>query len=199
MPACVRLDPAWCCQGVRAQSHRHIPRSQVYSLSVTARSKCGVVCAASGLAVRSQLIVVLLEPPLSAKTTKSALPPASSSQNPTQNPSFTSHAKCETRAGFESRLGCPRTRAGLSGGTKGAGIQPPVHNRRLALHLVCIWARPRFWTPDKSQPIIDTMGRSMRCRRPVPSPVLQQTGLRSNRPFADSPRSNQLVLCASIG
>ena len=82
MPACVRLDPAWCCQGVRAQSHRHIPRSQVYSLSVTARSKCGVVCAASGLAVRSQLIAVLLEPPSSAKTTKSALPPASSSQNP---------------------------------------------------------------------------------------------------------------------
>jgi hypothetical protein len=81
-PACVRIDPAWCCQGVRTQSHRHIPRSQVYSLSVIVRSKCGVVCPASRLAVRSQLIVVLLEPPLSAKTTKSALPCASSSQNP---------------------------------------------------------------------------------------------------------------------
>ena len=199
MPACVRIDPAWCCQGVRAQSHRHIPRSQVYSLSVTARSKCGVVCAASGLAVRSQLIVVLLEPPLSAKTTKSALPPASSSQNPTQNPSFTSHAKCETRAGFEFRLVCPRPALDCREARRVPEFNHVVHNRRLALHLVCIWTRQRFWTPDKSQPIIDTMGRPMRCRRPVPCPVLQQTGLRSNQPFADSPRSNQLVLCASTG
>jgi hypothetical protein len=174
--ACVRIDPAWCCQGVRAQSHRHIPRSQVYSLSVIARSKCGVVCAASRLAVRSQLIVVLLEPPLSAKTTKSALPCASSSQNPRKIrvPRLMQNA----RPGQESfawveppgpALDSQETR-------RGARIQPPVHNRRLALHLVCIWTRQRFWTPDKSKPIIDTMGRSMRCRRPVLSRFCKKRG-----------------------
>src|SRR5882724_7720293 len=65
MPACVRIKPAWCCQGVRAQSHRHIPRSQVYSFSVTARRKmwgrlrCVKIC--SLLAVNCCLLARVAE------------------------------------------------------------------------------------------------------------------------------------------
>ena len=62
-------------------------------------------------------------------------------------------------------LDCQETR-------RGARIQPPVHNRRLALHLVCIWTRQRFWTPDKSKPIIAKTAVSfLRAASPSPSRV----------------------------
>ncbi len=64
-------------------------------------------------------------------------------------PALTAMALTESQEGVRAPLDCG-THAGVP------GIRPPIYNRRLALHLVCSRARQRFWTPDKSQPIIDT-------------------------------------------
>src|SRR5712692_8464142 len=73
-PACERIDPAWHRRGVRTQSHRHVPRTQVYSFSVTARGEMWPCALCRDLAVHSRLIIVLLKPP-SSKTTKLAPAP----------------------------------------------------------------------------------------------------------------------------
>ncbi len=86
-PACERIDPARRCQGVRAQSHRHIPRSQVYSLSATARSemwgrlRCVEICSPFVVGCCSSQT-------FSSKTTntKTCSRRAFSPQNRTQNP-----------------------------------------------------------------------------------------------------------------
>src|SRR5437899_6435586 len=69
------------------------------------------------------------------------------------------HVSCKMRdpGRIEFWLVCPRPALDCREARRVPEFNHVVHNRRLALHLVCIWTRQRFWTPDKSQPIIDTI------------------------------------------